>query len=75
MRKYCADKDVCVRIPPGAPFIRDFGVYMTVSELIEFLKTFDSDLTVRYLSDENGQDEIDVKYIFKNHKDYGPLLV
>ena len=48
---------------------------MTVSELIELLKTFDSDLTVRYASDENGQDEIDVKYIFNNRKDGGPLLV
>lgn len=48
---------------------------MTVEELIEILKTFSSDLEVKFSSTEDGMDEIDVECVASNHEDGGPLLM
>ena len=48
---------------------------MTVGDLIIELMEFDTDKIVKIASTEDGQEELDISQIDKNHEDGGPLII
>jgi len=48
---------------------------MTVGDLIVELMKFHNDKIVKIASTEDGQDELDILQINKNHEDGGPLII
>jgi hypothetical protein len=48
---------------------------MTVEELIKILQTFSLDLEVKFISTEDGMDEMDIRNVSSNREDGGPLLM
>ena len=48
---------------------------MTVGDLIIELMEFNTDKIVKIASTENGQEELDISQIDKNHEDGGPLII
>jgi len=48
---------------------------MTVEELIKILQTFSLDLEVKFVSTEDGMDEMEIQAVSSNREDGGPLLM
>jgi len=48
---------------------------MTVEELIEILKTFSPDVRVKFVSTEDGMDEMGIQCVSYNREDGGPLFM
>ena len=48
---------------------------MTVGDLIIELMEFDTDKIVKIASIEDGQEELDISQINRNHENGGPLII